>query len=147
MSISELQPTDAQNVSLIEVRAVLERYKNTTDAEGLRVALGELGYIINNRRVTWSGGVGSCAVMRGGIMRVQVRAATWGYDYRPAMQRAGIYIGPRLEMGYKYAPCIEILPNGRGHYGNFYKTNARAKDPSKPQTPKPKKRLRRLLHM
>lgn len=131
--------TDAQNVAFALVRDVLRKYKNSTNEEGLRVALGELGYCIARRRVTWSGGVGSFRVMRGGIARVQVRASVWGCRSVGGMYSGGRFVGGSKVFGLKYAPCVEILPTGKGYWGDYYRSGKQPQRARKLQRKRGKK--------
>ena len=120
------QLTDAQNIAFGMVRGVLARFKNSPNAEGLRLALGALGFVVCVRRVSWSGGVGSWRVMRGGVLRIQVRASTWAYKQIRAKRVGTSFVGGSVTLGNKYAPCIEVLPNGKGNFEGYYKSGKRA---------------------
>ena len=91
--------------------AILEKYKHSPRFEELSSELLAAGYTLQNRRVIWSGGVGSWRVMRGGIVRVLCRASTWGY--KPAKRKTeGHWVQVGAEYGYKYGLCVEITPEG-----------------------------------
>ena len=115
--------TEAQNIAFAQIRAVLERWKHSPNYEGFRLALGEVGFVVAVRRVTWSGGVGSFREMRGGIVRVQVRASTWGYSSSGGFSSSGGAVLRSSSMGFKYAPCVEILENGKCNFGGYYNTS------------------------
>ena len=120
MSIIEQQTTAQQEAKKAVILSVLDRYKHSPNLNKLSEELRGLGFTIVNRRVTWSGGIGSCKLMRGGVLRIQVRASTWGY--KEVRQRGGrnIYISANRSFGYKYAPCVEVDAVGCGVFSSYY---------------------------
>lgn len=135
---------DAQREVYGNVCAIIEKYQNKRNAQGLRDELEAMGFPVYSRRVTWSGGVGSWRMMRGGILRVQVLASTWGYKKGGTAIKVGAAVIGSAEYGLKYAPCIEILANGKGNYISYYHTGAQP--PLKKAIPIERHR-RRIFHL
>lgn len=127
MSSIEQTITAPQSRIYEEVCKVLAISKHSPNIERLTKDLQRLGLCLVSRRVTWSGGVGSCKLMRGGILRVQVRASTWAYkDVAPRVS-GGVAVQGSRSLGYKYAPCVEIAPDGSGFVGSYYRSGSQRK--------------------
>lgn len=124
MSRIEQTITAPQSIKYEDVCKVLALSKHSPNIERLTKELQRLGLSIVSRRVTWSGGVGSCKLMRGGVLRVQVRASTWAYKDVAPRVRGRVAVQGSRSLGYKYAPCVEIAPDGSGFAGCYYRSGS-----------------------
>lgn len=122
MSKCELTISEPQSVKFAEISQVLARCKHSPNIEKLTSELRRIGCVIVNRRITWSGGVGSCRLMRGGVLRIQVRSSTWAYTNKPLRRSGSVVLRASLSFGYKYAPCVEILQDGTANLSGYYQT-------------------------
>ena len=108
-----LQLTTAQANALEAVRVILRDHWRCSRCHVFDL----LPWPVAWKRVTWTGGVGSWKLMRGGRLRIQVAASCSGYSR--ARQGARISAGGSLivraskgrRIGWKYAWCVEIRPD------------------------------------
>lgn len=124
--------TANQAAALEWIRRILDEHRRRSRA----LVFELLPWPVTWKRVTWSGGVGSWKLMRGGRLRIQVAASCSGF--KKAHSTARISGGGSLivrssksrRIGYRYAWCIEIRPDLLDFRKNPYLCGAaRSNDP------------------
>lgn len=100
----------------IEARKVIEYLKSNRNRSRERVYAGlrDMGHLVHWKRVTWTGGVGSFKVLRGGIIRIVAAATCSGIESSTVVDipiGPGMYdskIEPGRRRGFRYGYCVEI---------------------------------------
>lgn len=105
--------TANQAAALEWIRRILDEHRRGSRAQMFEL----LPWPVLWKRVTWTGGVGSWKMMRGGRLRIQVAASCSGF--KKARSAAWISGAGSLvirskkgrQIGYRYAWCVEIRPD------------------------------------
>lgn len=108
-----IEQTEKQTNSLLLIRSILVKrfHKNTLKTLSI---FKDSGFDPEWNRVKWVGGIGSCQMMRGRTLRVQISASISGFEkgkttkieFAPALFTTTLK--PSKITGYRYAYCINI---------------------------------------